>query len=267
MSKSNTSKSVSVIGSEDRRCHILGVPVSVITMDSAIARLRFLADKEAGSYVCVTDVYNIMVAQRDDAHRKVLQGADMVTPDGSPLSWVARSRGVSDIRRVCGPDLFAETMDVSRRFGWKHYFLGGAEGVPERLAERMREAFPGVQIVGTYSPPFRRLTAEEDETLVANIRQADPDFLWIGLGCPKQERWMADHVDRLPGIVQIGVGAAFNFHSGEIARAPSWMRKNGLEWLHRLKSEPRRLWKRYLLHGPAFMLASSRESWKLSRSI
>lgn len=249
-------------GALDKRVSILGIPISVVRMHSALARIDYLTRQPAGSYVCVTDVYNIMLAQQDANHREVLNKASMITPDGKPLSVVAKLRGCEDIGRVCGPDMMLEAMKESSLRKWKHFFLGGAEHVPALLSERMREAYPGVEIVGTYSPPFRPLTEAEDDALMDRIRNSGANILWIGLGCPKQERWMAEHVSKLPGIVQIGVGAAFNFHVGEVARAPKWMQTWGLEWLHRLVSEPKRLWRRYLIYAPRFATLALLETFQ-----
>jgi len=237
----------------DDRCRILGIPISVVTMDSAISRIEHLARQTDGSYVCVTDVYNIVLAQSDAEHKRVLMGASMITPDGTPISWLARLRGQNGIDRVCGPDLMPRVIEASQQSGLRHYFLGGAEGVPERLSQAMQNAYPKAQIVGTFSPPFRTLSDGEKDAMLRDILTSGANVLWIGLGCPKQEKWMADHRAALPGVVQIGVGAAFNFHTGEVARAPLWMRRNGLEWLHRLASEPRRLWQRYFIMAPRFV--------------
>ncbi|MET4221633.1 N-acetylglucosaminyldiphosphoundecaprenol N-acetyl-beta-D-mannosaminyltransferase [Bradyrhizobium sp. LB12.1] len=225
-------------------------------MSTALEWLGKMIAQKSGGYVCVTDVSNIMVAQDNKAHREVLLGSRMILPDGTPLSWIARLRGCQGMRRVCGPDLMLAAFEASVKTRWRHYLLGGDADVPELLKSRLEQSFPGAEIAGAYSPPFRPLSEEEDKELVARIIESKPDILWVGLGCPKQEKWMSDHEHVLKNIVQIGVGAAFNFHSGKIVRAPRLMRNNGLEWLHRLASEPRRLWRRYVLLAPKFVWAS-----------
>ena len=238
------------------RSWILGIPISVVTMMTALRFLDELVRRKQGAYICVTDVSNVMLAQENHSHRKVLLGAAMIMPDGTPLSWISRLRGVRGIRRVCGPDFMREALDSSVSTKWRHFLLGGTEDVLKLLEARLSKQYPKAEIVGAYSPPFRPMTDQEDEALVEDILDSKVDILWVGLGCPKQEKWMADHRERLPGVVQIGVGAAFNFLSGVVVRAPIFMRKTGFEWLHRLLSEPRRLWRRYVILAPKFVFAA-----------
>jgi len=242
------------------RTTILGVPVSSITLNSALDQIAAWISEKQSRYICVADVHSVIKAQDDERHRSNMAAADMITPDGTPLVWMSRLRGDKAISRVCGPDLMLAVCKRSVSENWRHYLLGGAEGIPERLATRLTEQFPGLSIAGAYSPPFRPPTPEEDAAIVADILASGADIVWIGLGCPKQERWMAEHKAALPGVILIGVGAAFNFHVGTIRRAPIWMRKNGLEWLHRLLSEPRRLWRRYLVDAPRFASLSLLET-------
>lgn len=245
------------------RIDLLGVPVSSVTMPRALDLIERWVGGPTGRYICVADVHSIMRTDADADHLAVMKGADMITPDGTPLVWAARLKGRKDIARVCGPDLMLEAFMRSSHTGWRHFLVGGAEGVPEELAKRLCERFPGIRIVGAYSPPFRPTTSAEDEELLKRIRQSEADIVWVGLGCPKQERWMAERAERLPGTVLIGVGAAFDFHSGRIRRAPAWMRRSGLEWLHRLASEPARLWRRYLILGPKFIARIAAEQVEL----
>jgi N-acetylglucosaminyldiphosphoundecaprenol N-acetyl-beta-D-mannosaminyltransferase len=242
---------------------ILGVPVSRITMQAALATIDAWLTRRESHYICACDVHSLMRAHADPEHLTALKSASMITPDGQPVVWTARSRGIVDIERVCGPDLLPALCAESVTKGWSHYFYGGAEGVASDLERHLTREFPGLRIAGVDSPPFRPLTpAEQDETL-ARIRAAMPNILWVGLGCPKQEKWMLAQQSKLPGIVMIGIGAAFDFHTKRIERAPIWMRKNGLEWLHRLWSEPRRLWRRYLVLAPQFVVASVAETVRL----
>ena len=193
-----------------------------------------------------------LVAAADDGRlRAVLNSAEVVAADGMPVVWLAR-RQRRDAERVCGPDVTPALADRGRALGLRHYFYGGAPGVPVRLAEEMARQYPGIQVAGSHSPPFRTLTAAEDEAIVRMINDARPDVVWIGLGSPKQEFWAADHQARLDAPVILAVGAAFDFHSGTVNRAPRLLQRAGLEWLFRLASEPRRLWRRYTITNLRF---------------
>jgi N-acetylglucosaminyldiphosphoundecaprenol N-acetyl-beta-D-mannosaminyltransferase len=241
------------------RVWVVGAPVSAVDMRSAIVRIRDWVREKRSRYVCLTDVRSIMLARSDPALDHALKDADLVLADGMPLVWTARSRGVKSIGRVAGPDFMHEICRLSPG-NWTHFLLGGAKGVPERLTQSLTALNPGLSICGTYSPPFLPLSEAEDNEIVERLNSAKPDIVWIGLGCPKQELWMAQHAGRVPGAIMIGVGAAFDFLSGRIPRAPRWMRNNGLEWLHRLLTEPRRLWKRYLVLAPKFVVLAAVET-------
>jgi len=244
----------------DERIAILGVPVSVIDMDAAVGRIAGWLERRETRYVCVSDVHSVTRAHDDPDHMAALAKADMVTPDGTPLVWVSRLRGNRAIKRVCGPDLMMAICAASEKAGWKHFFYGGDETTGATLAVRLQGFFPDIQISGSYSPPFRPLSTDETEAALDRIRQSKADIVWVSLGCPKQERWMHEMSARLPGQTLIGVGAAFDFHAGRVQRAPLWMREHGLEWLHRLVSEPRRLWRRYLVMAPRFVALSLAET-------
>ena len=233
--------------------NILGVGVSAIDPPAALRTIdRWIASGER-HYVCVSGVHGVMESQRDATLRRIHNRAGLVTPDGMPLVWLSRLKGHRTVARVYGPDLMLDCCRLSVERGYRHFLYGGMEGVPELLAGKLTTRFPGLQIVGSYSPPFRALTPAEDEAIVRRINEAEPDIVWIGLSTPKQERWMAEHRDRLRAPVLIGVGAAFDFHAGLKRQAPGWMRRSGLEWLFRLVTEPRRLWKRYLVNNPLFL--------------
>jgi N-acetylglucosaminyldiphosphoundecaprenol N-acetyl-beta-D-mannosaminyltransferase len=191
-----------------------------------------------------------MACTRDSTLRQIHNRAGMVTPDGMPLVWVGRWYR-RKMERVCGPDLLPAICAASR--GWTHYLYGGGPGVPELLAQRLTDRHRGLTIAGAYSPPFRELSPEEDEDIVRRINDANPDIVWVGLGTPKQEQWMASHRARLNAPVLVGVGAAFDFHAGVKRQAPRWLRHSGFEWCFRLATEPRRLWKRYLRNNPLFV--------------
>ncbi len=232
---------------------ILGVNVSAINMSMALEMIENWIKQREPHYICVTTVHGIMESQRNENLRRIHNQAGLVTPDGMPLVWLSRFYGFKHVERVYGPDLMLAVCERSVAMGWKHFFYGGANGVPEQLSNKLQKRFPGLKVVGTYSPPFRPLTPEEDEEVIQMINNANPDIVWVGLSTPKQELWMAEHVGRLTAPVLIGVGAAFDFLSGRKPQAPRWIQRSGFEWLFRLLTEPRRLWKRYLINNPLFV--------------
>lgn len=246
------------------RVNILGVGVSAINMPMALAQIdawirasHMNANAPAHSpasshYVCVTGVHGIIESQDDEALRQIHNSADLVTPDGMPLVWLCRGQGHPHVGRVYGPDLMLAVCEYGLERGYRHYFFGGAPGTPEKLVARLQSRWPTLQVAGLYSPPFRAPSPQEDEAMVAMLNAARADVIWVGLSTPKQERWMAGHVTRLHAPALIGVGAAFDFHAGLKRQAPLWMQRNGLEWLFRLVTEPRRLWRRYLGNNPRF---------------
>ncbi len=235
------------------RVNVLGVGVSAINLNSALAQVsRALANKDKG-YVCVTGVHGVSEAQSDPGFRRILNRAFLCTPDGMPLVWAGRWQGARDMDRVYGPDLMLMIMEESERMGWRHFFYGGANGTVEALRDKLVARFPKLLITGIYEPPFRPLNPSEQEQLQNSVRQGRPDVMWIGLSTPKQERFMAEYLEKLDVTLMIGVGAAFDFHAGRVAQAPQWMQRSGLEWFYRLCREPRRLWKRYLRNNPLFV--------------
>jgi N-acetylglucosaminyldiphosphoundecaprenol N-acetyl-beta-D-mannosaminyltransferase len=213
--------------------------------------------------IAATGMHGVVEAQHDLEFKQILNATDLVAPDGMPLVWLGRRQGHPLRTRVYGPDLLLAFCEQSAGRGCRHFFYGGEPGVAERLAESLKTRFPGLHVVGTYSPPFRPLTAAEDEEIVALIGRAAPDVLWVGLGTPKQERWMHAHKDKLHVPVLVGVGAAFDMLSGRKRQAPRWMREHGLEWFFRLMQEPRRLWRRYLVCGAQFIAYLVLESLRL----
>ena len=251
---------VSVAAGSDReqpgaraRVNVLGVGVDPVSPEVAVATIDRWIATGAREYVCVTGIHGVMESQRDEALRRIHNAAGLVVPDGMPLVWLSRLNGFAEVDRVYGPDLVLACCQHSLTTGHRHFFYGGAPGVPEQLIARLSRRFPGLSIAGSISPPFRALTEEEDRDAVRSINQARPDIIWVGLSTPKQERWMAEHRDRLDAPVLIGVGAAFDFHAGLKAQAPRWMQRSGLEWMFRLLTEPRRLWRRYLRNNPQFV--------------
>ncbi len=241
------------------RVSVLGVEVSAINMAIALETIDAWITDRQPHYVCVTGVHGVMESQHDESLRQIHNQAGMVTPDGMPLVWLNRWHGQRHVDRVYGPDLMLACCERSQASGHKHFLYGGADGVAELLAARLTERFPALRIAGTYTPPFRALTAEEDADVVARINVSGADIVWVGLSTPKQEKWMAAHLGRLRAPVMIGVGAAFDFHAGLKSQAPQWMQRSGLEWLYRLVTEPRRLGRRYLVNNPAFIWRICRE--------
>ena len=245
------------------RVDILGVHVSAIDMDMALDEIeRWIAHDEP-HYVCVTGVHGVMESQRDAGLLGIHNRSGLTTPDGMPMVWCGKRAGATWMRRVYGPDLMLALATRAVEHGWSSFFYGGKEGVPELLARRLQQRFPGFQVAGTYSPPFRPLTPEEDADLIGRIDASGASLVWVGLSTPKQERWMDAHVGRLRAPVLLGVGAAFDIHAGTLRQAPPWMQRNGLEWLYRLYREPRRLARRYLSNNPRFVLALLRRPPRL----
>lgn len=235
------------------RVNILGVGLSAINMEMALEQMACWIDNQSRQYVVVAPVYTVMLCQEMPGLRDVLNRAGMVTPDGMPLVFLSRRMGYQHVGRVYGPDLMMAFSALAAEQGYSNYYYGGSEGVPEELADVMTRHFPALHIAGTYSPPFRELTNEEQDVVVNRINAANPDCVWVGLGSPKQDHWMAQMRSRLTAPVLVGVGAAFDFHTGRVKQAPRWMQRSALEWLFRLFTEPGRLWRRYLIYNPLFI--------------
>lgn len=241
---------------------VLGVKVHAVQIPDVIQLMeRWIRERTGSRFIAVTGMHGVMVAQEEKDFKKVLNSADLVVPDGMPLVWLGRRRGYPLRRRVYGPELM-ETFCRETGSRYKHFLYGGAPGVAERLAKTLRRKYQ-VRVAGTFSPPFRPLTAEEDAEVVGLINRAEPDILWVGLSTPKQEHWMYDHREKLHVPVMVGVGAAFDFLSGLKPMAPRWMQEHGLEWLFRLLTEPRRLWRRYLVCGSKFVFYVLLEELKI----
>jgi N-acetylglucosaminyldiphosphoundecaprenol N-acetyl-beta-D-mannosaminyltransferase len=232
---------------------VLGVNVSVINVRDAIAAVEAWIASRSNNYVCITGAHGVIESQTDEELRRIHNRAGLVTPDGMPLVWMSRLLGHRRTSRVYGPDLMRALTAVSATKGYRQFYYGGNEGVAGLLATTLARQHPGLVVCGTYTPPFRRLTLEEDVAVVETINASKPDIVWVGLSTPKQEYWMASHIGRINAPVMIGVGAAFDFLTGLKRQAPPWMQRNGLEWLFRVVSEPRRLWRRYTSIVPRFI--------------
>ncbi len=241
-----------------QRVDVLGVGVSAIDMTAALDEIAAWIHEGERHYVCVTGVHGVMESQRDPDLKRIHNESGLTTPDGMPMVWAGRKAGAANMSRVYGPDLMLALAERAAANGWRSFFYGGKDGVPDQLVAKLQERYPAFISVGTYSPPFRPMTPEEDEAIVERINAAQPDLVWVGLSTPKQERWMAAHVGRLTAPALLGVGAAFDIHAGTLPQAPRWMQQRGLEWLYRLVREPRRLWRRYLSNNPRFVWAIAR---------
>jgi N-acetylglucosaminyldiphosphoundecaprenol N-acetyl-beta-D-mannosaminyltransferase len=236
-----------------QRANVLGIGISAIDMQEAVLRAEQLIRARGRGYICVTGVHGIMEAQRDPALRDILNRAYLCTPDGMPTVWVGRLQGHGSMRRVYGPDFMLEICRRTAQDGLRHFLYGGGPGVAALLQRNLEQRIPGIQIVGTFTPPFRPLTSAEEDELITAIGEAKADIVWVGLSTPKQERFMARMIDRLDIHLMVGVGAAFDIHAGLLADAPAWIKACGLQWLHRLALEPDRLWRRYLANNPRFV--------------
>lgn len=232
--------------------NILGVKIAATNMNKTIEQIRENLDAWRGQYICVSNVHTTIMAHDNAEYMKVQNGSVMSLPDGGPLSAYSRAEGLAEAQRVTGPDLMSEILSLSGEYGWKHFFYGSSQETLDKLKKAIEEKYPKAEIVGMISPPFRTLTYEEDKEYVETINKAKPDFLWVGLGAPKQENYMAAHKGIINALM-IGVGAAFDYESGNIKRAPMWMQKCSLEWLYRLMQDPKRLLKRYLVTNVKYL--------------
>jgi N-acetylglucosaminyldiphosphoundecaprenol N-acetyl-beta-D-mannosaminyltransferase len=237
---------------KESRVNILGVGVSAISLDEAVDRTEAFLGGDTQGYVCVTGVHGIMEAQPDSEFRRILNHSFLTTPDGMPTVWLGKVHGFKSMTRVYGPDYMVAVCGRSVDRGYRHFLYGGKPGVAEELRAELIRRFPGIQIVGTYTPPFRPLNQQEEDELKIQLADSRADILWCGLSTPKQERFMASYQGRLPVQLMVGVGAAFDLLSGNLSEAPDWMKNAGLQWFYRLIKEPRRLWRRYLGNNPRF---------------
>ena len=243
---------------EVKKVNVLGVGISVLDQERAREFLFAAAREGERGYVTVTGVHGVSEAQNDPELKRILNSALLCTPDGMPMVWMGRLQGEHSIRRVYGPDLMLNLCQHSVPAGFTHFFYGGKPGVAENLRDVLQRKFPGLKVAGIYSPPFRALTAEELAGLQSQVRDTRPDFFWVGLSTPKQERFMAANISVLPEAkIFLGVGAAFDLLTGRVRQAPRWVQAMGLEWLFRLSQEPGRLWRRYLINNPLFILRAS----------
>jgi len=236
--------------------NVLGVGIDAVDMQSAASFLNTVIREGGKGYVCLTGVHGIMEARRDPGLISIFAKALLVAPDGMPTVWMGRLQGFGTIQRVFGPDLMIDIIGRAEFRTCSHFLCGGEPGVAHKLQQNLLQRFPWIRIAGTYSPPFRSMTVEEESDLKAKVQSSRPDIIWVGLSTPKQERFMEHYLPTLDTKLMIGVGAAFLFHTGALQDSPNWVKRTGLQWLHRLLQEPSRLWKRYLLNNPRFILCA-----------
>lgn len=237
---------------------VLGVPISMTSYEQVLGLVE-RRPRDSATVVTVCNVHSVMTARRDPALMDAIASADVATTDGVPLVWYVRATARPDQTRVYGPDLMRAALPHGVDRGWRHYLYGTTEATLDRLVAAIAADAPGAQVVGRTAPPFRPLTADEEDAVVADILSSRPDIVWVGLGMPRQELFMHGIARRLPGVVLVGVGAAFDLLSGTVPQAPAWLQRMGLEWLFRLWQEPRRLWRRYLVNNPAFAALALRQ--------
>lgn len=251
---------------------VVSVGISKTSYDEVVALChswaseRKLSKHPAARYICATSVHGIILAHDHPDVAEALNAADIATPDGMPIVWALRSFGCANQQRVYGPTLMLEICKQAAERGHRIFLYGGREETLSLLVNKLHARFPRLQVVGSYAPPFRPLTENEDRYVQKKIRASDADMVFVGISTPKQEKWMYQHRLSFPGVTLIGVGAAFDFHAGKTPQAPAWMQRNGLEWLFRLSREPARLWKRYLLITPRFLPLWARQKWQSPRS-
>lgn len=246
-----------------RNFDVLGIPVSITSLEKAVEQFVTWTTDATGRFVCIRDMHGVMLSRDDAGLAAIHRRAAMVTPDGMPIVLIGRLRGL-DVRRTCGPDLMLEVFEGGQRHGLRHYLYGGREGIANELGDAMLQKYPDARIVGMETPPFRPLDDEELIALAERVNASKADIVWVGLSTPKQERLM-DRLAPAVGATLVGVGAAFDMHSGHIARAPRWMHGLCLEGVYRLIREPRRLWRRYLLLGPQFLLLAFMQHIRLQK--
>jgi N-acetylglucosaminyldiphosphoundecaprenol N-acetyl-beta-D-mannosaminyltransferase len=234
------------------KANILGIGVHALTMRNAIDALATALLSHRKGYVCLAGVHGIMEARRDRTLARIFRDAFLVVPDGMPTVWMGRSQGLS-MTRLFGPDLMLAVLQERRLAQTKHYLYGGPPGVAKQLEQVLVQKHPGLHIVGTYCPPFRPLTTTEQNALLDEVNRLQPDIIWVGLSTPKQEKFMAEYLPLLGTTLMVGVGAAFDYHTGRITDSPAWVKRMGLQWMHRLAQDPLRLWRRYLFNNPPFV--------------
>lgn len=237
---------------------VLGVRIHAATWDETLDTITRWSSAHESRYVCICNVHSVVTATRDESFARIIEEADLATPDGAPIAWMLRRLGHVEQQRINGPDLMTRYCRKAAKSGESIFLFGSTVATLKRLQYSLKRDFPGLRIAGTYSLPFRVSTAQEDLEIVNAINRSSAGTVWVALGCPKQEAWMAAHRGRI-NAVMVGVGAAFDYFAGSVSRAPDWMQRMGLEWLYRLASEPRRLWRRYLVTNSLFVVLAGQQ--------
>lgn len=258
LSRATPSADVLTLAAGRQLVRVVGAPIDAISWDATCATIAGWAQRRESRYVCICNVHSVITAREDPEFHDVIQQADLATPDGAPVAWLMRRLGQRGQMRINGPDLMLRYCAQAAQRGERIFLYGNTPQTLDQLQQRLHQTFPGLKIAGSYSPPFRALTPEEDAEIVQRINDSGAGTVWVSLGCPKQERWMAAHRGRIQAVM-VGVGAAFDYHAGTLQRAPLWMQQHGLEWLHRLWSEPRRLGRRYLVTNTKFLVQVARQ--------
>ena len=233
--------------------HVIDAPIDQVTWEDAVQRLSSWGENHESRVICICNAHSVVTARQDKEFNQVLNDADMSTPDGAPVAWMIKKLSGQPQARINGPDLMLKYCEHAEKIGQSIYLYGGQESTLNILVDVLKSKYPNLRIAGYLSPPFRELNAEEKQKIIHDINDSGAHTVWVGLGCPKQEKWMYEHKGKI-NAVMIGVGAAFDYHAGTIKRAPKWMQNSGLEWFHRLCSEPKRLWKRYLVTNTLFII-------------
>lgn len=233
-------------------CNILGVNVAAINMEWLLNFTKDNLQNLSGDYMCVSNVHTTVTAFEDESYLRIQNGGIMAIPDGGPLASLGQKRGFKEMGRTAGPSYMGEIFKISVENGFSHYFLGSTNETLEKLKVELEKNYPGIKVAGTYSPPFCDFSEDEDAEIINKINEANADFVWVGLGAPKQERWMAKHQGKVNGFM-VGVGAGFDYFAGNIERAPEWMQKSNVEWFYRLIQDPKRLFKRYMITNTKFV--------------
>jgi N-acetylglucosaminyldiphosphoundecaprenol N-acetyl-beta-D-mannosaminyltransferase len=235
-----------------KKADILKIGFDLITYEAVIDAIQHWRANGEFHYVTITNPHSVMLCHRDEQMQEATAGASLTVPDGVGIIIAANILGYESKGRVTGPTLMLKLCDWGRKYGYRHFFYGGAEGISDRLTARLSNIYPGLEVAGTYCPPFRELSVNEDKLIIEKINATNSDIIWVSLGAPKQEKWMAAHLGRIRATAMIGVGAAFDFHSGNIKWSPAWVRELGIEWAYRLFQNPRRMWRRNL-DSPIFL--------------
>lgn len=242
-----------------KTCNILGVNINVTNIKDTVETISKNLQLIKGDYICVSNVHTTVMSYENETYKSIQNSAFMALPDGKPLSIVSKKKGYKNAQRVTGPDLMESIFEISEEKEYSHYFYGSTQETLDRLRNKLYDKYPNIKIVGMYSPPFRELSQQEDREIIKDINNSNPDFIWVGLGAPKQEIWMYNHKKKVNGIM-IGVGAGFDYHAGNISRAPKLMQNLSLEWLYRLLQDPKRLFKRYMLTNLKFIILILRKT-------